>query len=169
MFRHKHLAAAAVVAPLLSIIAWFSVDAMVSERPQSPVPGGQYPLREMSNCRYRSGVCALENGSVEIEMRAQAIDRQWLELSLVSSVALRGVKLSMADPALQAEPPRSMAVQGGSGERWAARLRQPASPESRIQLVVAAEDIVLYADVDTAFIRYQTGDQRDFRLPRDER
>ena len=50
-----------VVAPVLSIIAWFAVDAYIGEQPHSAKKGSSYPLVAESNCRYSSGQCTLSN------------------------------------------------------------------------------------------------------------
>ncbi|MEO1479737.1 MAG: hypothetical protein AAFV01_14285, partial [Bacteroidota bacterium] len=59
-----------------------------SEKPHEAVDGQAYPLRVMSNCRYPSGECELENGDVRVRLTL-GDDATWV---LSSEVALRGLE-----------------------------------------------------------------------------
>ena len=59
---------ALLVAPVLALIAYFAVDAVVAEKPEKALAGSSYPLVAKSNCRYASGRCSLENGDVQLEI-----------------------------------------------------------------------------------------------------
>ncbi|MFK8018022.1 MAG: hypothetical protein AB8G17_21580 [Gammaproteobacteria bacterium] len=82
---------AMLVAPLLAVIAWLATNALVTPRPQAARSGDAYPLRALSNCRYRSGVCDLRNGDVQLTVTRE-VDGVW---RLVSSQALDGGLLSI--------------------------------------------------------------------------
>lgn len=55
LLTNKHVVIAMLVAPVLAVIAYFAVDASVSEPPKAAQPGQSYPLAVRSNCRYTSG------------------------------------------------------------------------------------------------------------------
>ena len=61
MFTNKHVIVALIVAPVLSVLAWYAVGSFTGEQPTPAEPGQSYPLVEKSNCRYPSGECELEN------------------------------------------------------------------------------------------------------------
>ncbi len=66
MFRNKHLILAFLIAPVLAIIAWFSVDYFVAEKPHSAKPGASYELIAKPNCRRFSRRC-------DLKIRRQAV------------------------------------------------------------------------------------------------
>ncbi|NOQ87942.1 MAG: hypothetical protein GQ550_03380, partial [Gammaproteobacteria bacterium] len=53
ILKNKHLILAMFVAPVLAIIAYSSVDTIVSEQPQAAMQGSSYKLAAKSNCRYQ--------------------------------------------------------------------------------------------------------------------
>lgn len=62
MFKNKHFILALLIAPILSIIAYFGTDMALSEKPHAAKEGETYKLASKSNCRYTSGLCDMENG-----------------------------------------------------------------------------------------------------------
>ncbi|HAN68249.1 MAG TPA: hypothetical protein DCQ70_07120, partial [Halieaceae bacterium] len=94
MFSNRHVIIALLVAPLLSIGAWFAVGQLVGEQPQQAEAGSDYPLLAKSNCRYDSGRCELANGDLELEIDVQALGSGW-QLRLLASHALEGAVMAI--------------------------------------------------------------------------
>jgi hypothetical protein len=46
MWKNKHVVIAMIVAPILAVLAWFAVGALVGEKAQVAKPGGAYPDSE---------------------------------------------------------------------------------------------------------------------------
>ena len=93
MFKNKHVIIAMIVAPILSILAWFAVGQFTGEQPQVAQPGQSYPLVEKSNCRYESGACDLENQDFKVRISLQA-GVTGPEFVLTATHPLEGVVLS---------------------------------------------------------------------------
>ena len=97
MFKNKHIIAALIVTPILTIIAYFAMDYMVSEKPHKAQAGASYELVEKPNCRYPSGICGLKNADFEVDMHVELLDDGYMQLSLESVYPLDGVKLALVD------------------------------------------------------------------------
>ena len=82
MFTNKHVVVAMLVAPILAILAWFAVDALVSERPHVAHEGGAYRLAAKPSCRYASGMCELENADLKISIRPESLSSDSMSLAL---------------------------------------------------------------------------------------
>ncbi|MBN7796587.1 hypothetical protein [Parahaliea mediterranea] len=155
MLTNKHVILALLVAPVLSLLAWFAVGNLVGEQPHAAVAGGVYPLLEKSNCRYPSGRCQMVNGDVSLTLRLLSPDSS-PRLALNSSVELQGVLVAVVPPgaaAGDAPPPRAMASSDASGTHW--QLSLPAVPPegARLRLVAATSDNRFTAEVATRFAR----------------
>lgn len=68
MWRNRHVVTALLVAPILALIAYFAVDAMLSPDAEALVAGSSYPLKEHSNCRRAGGQCTLSNNDLRLEL-----------------------------------------------------------------------------------------------------
>ena len=86
------MVAALLVSPILALMAYFAVDAMVSVPAQPARPGAVYPLRVMSDCRYASGTCTLQNGDVRVQLTL----RRSTVWHLASDIRLDGATLGHA-------------------------------------------------------------------------
>lgn len=144
MWKNKHVVVALLVAPVLALIAYFAVDAAVSEAPHAAKEGESYPLRVMSSCRYASGECELRNGDVRV--------RLWLDEAttwhLTSEVALSG---AMIGGELHAEP---VAMLAGSddGREWRLDTHSlPVEPDHSMRLVVAVAKSRYFAEFPGTF------------------
>lgn len=145
MWKNKHIIVALLVAPVLALIAYFGVDAAVSEKPHEARDGATYPLRVMSNCRYESGECELTNGDVKLRL-TQDSEGAWL---LFSEVALRGVLLGVEGQG-EPQPMRALDSDGFAwsmdGSAWGT------SVPKALRLVVAARSSQYFAEVPTTFV-----------------
>jgi hypothetical protein len=158
MFTNKHVVIALLVAPILSILAWFAVGKLVGEQPHAAVPGQVYSLLEKSNCRYPSGRCDLVNGDVKLGLQVLPADSASL-LELRSNVSLQGVLVAVVPKGIDADqpgpPPDTMLSSDATGTLWRLPLDQALPEGARLRLVAATGDNRFTADVATQFA---TGD-----------
>ena len=156
MFKNKHLIVALLVAPILSIIAYFGADMAVSEKPHAAKEGQSYKLIAKSNCRYTSGLCGMENGEFKVQFRSEAVTQSELNLSMKSHFPLEGAKLSLVDDPDENKRPVEMMATDDSGLNWHITLPKPASEESWLRVVFRADGTMYYGETQTAFVKYET-------------
>ncbi|EGA69159.1 hypothetical protein VISI1226_14706 [Vibrio sinaloensis DSM 21326] len=156
MFKNKHFIVALLVAPILSIIAYFGADMAVSEKPHAAKEGQSYKLIAKSNCRYTSGLCGMENGEFKVKFRSEKLTTSELQLSMTSDFPLEGVKLSLVDSQDQAGQPIDMQAADKAGQNWYITLAKPASAESWLRVAIQAEGTLYYGETQTAFVKYET-------------
>lgn len=150
MFTNKHVVVALLVAPVLSIMAWFAVGNFIGEEAKPAMPGEAYPLVEKSNCRYASGICELENQDVKL---AISLDESvGLALELNASHPVEAVLMSVSHP--ERDPgPRPMQPADAEGLKWRMPLTTVPGAEQRIRIVISINDSAYFADASTAFLQ----------------
>jgi hypothetical protein len=151
VLKNKHVLVAALVAPLLALIAYFASDYFFGEAPQVAVEGQSYPLVEKPSCRWESGYCGLKNNEFELDLLVREVDGETL-LLLESVFALEGVMLSVGREEVEGAQPVPMRAVDEEGRRWSLPLIVPAPGQDRIRLVAAADGSLYYGDVSTAFM-----------------
>lgn len=161
MFTNKHVVIALIIAPVLSVLAWFAVGRLAGEDAAPAQPGQSYPLVAKSSCRWPSGQCELENGDFLLTLR---IDRG-LRLSLSSAHPLEGVMLGVFDPeAGQLAEGELLGFSAGpmvqadeSGLLWETQLARRPSADDRFRLVAGAGGSTYYAETSTQFAQPADG------------
>lgn len=148
MFTNKHVVIALIVAPILSVLAWFAVGSLTGEQAAPAQAGKDYPLVAKSSCRWASGQCELENEDFELTLKYSSTGK----LLVQSAYPLEGVLVSVYDPAAETDlPPVALLQTDGVGRDW----RHPASvipgPGERIRLVAAADGSRYYGEMSGAF------------------
>ncbi|WP_100753688.1 hypothetical protein [Vibrio salilacus] len=156
MFKNKHLIIALLIAPILSIIAYFGTDVALSEKPHAAQEGKSYKLAAKSNCRYTSGLCDMNNGEFKVQFRSEKRTAQSLDLSLKSAFPLEGVKLSLVAQQEQIAQPIDMQATDSSGKTWFISLPTSASEESWLRVAIQADGALYYGETQTPFVRYET-------------
>ena len=156
--RNRHMLVAALVAPVLALIAYFAVDHFFGEPPQAAVEGQSYPLVEKPNCRWESGSCGLKNNEFELEIRYRRVGPERLALTLESVFALEGVLLAVVDDVSDELPPVPMNPAGGDGLEWTLEVTVREPGVQRMRLAASAGGSVYFGDVSTAFMRADGGD-----------
>ncbi|MCR9906713.1 hypothetical protein NB545_04375 [Vibrio campbellii] len=156
MFKNKHFIIALLIAPILSLIAYFGTDMALSEKPHAAKEGESYKLISKSNCRYTSGLCDMENGDFKVKFRSEKLTQDSLELSLHAAYPLEGVKLSVVDNQEQNAQPVDMTPAGQDRQNWIITLPKPASADSWLRVAIQSEGTLYYGETQTAFVKYET-------------
>ncbi len=151
MWKNKHVVVALIVAPILSILAWFAVGHIAGEKPQAAESGNTYKLVARSNCRYASGSCDLHNADFKITLVPDMLAASSVALTMTSSHALQGAAIGMADGDSEREP-TPMTRADDDGMRWQSLLPRPASPDATIRVAVIAQGATWYAEVPVVFL-----------------
>ncbi|MCG8668798.1 MAG: hypothetical protein MI867_05250 [Pseudomonadales bacterium] len=166
MFKNKHILAALIIAPILSIISYFAVDHVVSERPHKAMQGAAYELVPKPNCRYQSGVCEMKNGNFEIKLHVDRLENGELAMRLSSEHPLKGVGISISNNEKIATHPSSMKPIDNSYQQWAVTISAPTTENqatNKLRLALTANESFYYAESGLAFVDYETTYDRDFR------
>jgi len=151
MFTNKHVIIAMIVCPILAILAWYAVGNLMGEQPQAAEQGNSYPLVEKSNCRYKSGLCDLENADFKLTLVYED-GLSGPQLLLRSSHPLEGVVLGVGLPDAQ-EVPTAMRAADGQGLEWRLAISGAPAPDERIRLVAIARGSSYFADASTLFLQ----------------
>lgn len=158
--KNKHLILAMFVAPTLAVIAYFAVDYVVAEKPQAAMPGQSYKLAAKSNCRYKSGVCTLENGDIEVQLRARRLNGEQLEFILSADMPVQNALISVADREHESQPVVMNAVSPEMDD-WHISLNMPSPENSIIRLALNIAGSMYYAETSAVFIDYETTFSRE--------
>lgn len=161
--KNKHITISFLVAPILAIISYFAVDAMVAETPHKAKQGGQYQLVSKPSCRYTSGHCQLKNGDFEITitpLHSTNEDNNQLTLKIDSVHPIdhlaTGIYLTIQDKTIH-----KSAVKMDSN--WILTLTDQEQKNSAIRLVAQLNDTQYYGEFSLDFVDYQTIFNKDFR------
>lgn len=166
ILKNKHVVIAMLVAPILALISYFAVDAIVSEKPHAAKPGDRYALVEKPNCRYSSGQCGLKNGDFEVTLTTEWRDADRMLLMLKSVAPLEGALVALVEPSdvnSDGEQPLEMAPEGSDGLRWSLELPKPDRESDRLRVVVSSNQTLYYGDAAMKFTLYKTTFGEDFR------
>lgn len=162
-FKNKHVIVAMLVAPILALISYFSVDAVVAEKPHAAQAGEHYSLLEKPNCRYNSGKCELKNGDVELTIKPEWITNQRLRLTINTTTPLNNVIGSRVNALNEEVRVAPLQNPNNKGLSWSIEMNEPDADLERLHLAVAINDTWYYADTALKFINYQTAFDNDFR------
>lgn len=158
MFTNKHVVIALIVAPILSILAYYGVDQIVAEPPQKAMAGESYPLVPKSNCRYTSGICTMENGDFELQITVK--DNS---LHVTSPYALSTVQtFLLINDNTESADKQIFQKLDESGQNWSLALNEKPNESSQLRLVAIADNSIYYGETDMAFIDYETIFHKDF-------
>lgn len=155
-WKNKHVVLASLAAPVLGIVTYFGVGAMLGEKPKPAEAGQSYRLVEKPNCRYNSGQCGLKNVDFELTLSFERLGGDSLLLKLESESPLSGVKLALAKNASDETKPRDMRPTGDDGLNWSLEIPLPDPENDRLHLVAAAMQTLYFGDVATRFTASKT-------------
>ncbi len=153
LLTNKHVVVALLVAPILSVLAWFAVGNLIGEQPHAALPGQVYSLLEKSNCRYESGACDLVNGDINLQLKVLNSAASPL-LELQSNVSLQAVAIAVVPEGAGDEiPPQTMRSVSGDNTLWQLPLAAPLAEGERLRLVAVTPDNRFTAETSTRFSR----------------
>jgi hypothetical protein len=151
MFKNKHLLVATLMAPILGLIGYFGINALVAEKPLVAEAGQSYLLVEKPNCRYASGICGLKNMDFELVLRYEQLENGRMLLKLESENPLDGVMLALAESGADEEPPVEMRPVGVDGLNWTLDVKQLDPNRHRLHVVASSNQTLYYGDAATKF------------------
>ena len=151
MWKNKHVVVALLVAPVLSILAWFAVGNIVGEKPHAAEEGKIYKLVARSNCRYASGSCDLHNADFELSLEPEMVAASSVALTMKASHALQSAAIGVVDG--DSEPqPAPMTRTADDGTQWQGLLPRPRTPDAMIRVAVTAQGATWYAEIPVIFL-----------------
>ncbi len=158
MFTNKHVVIAFIVAPILAVIAYFGVDYMVAEKPQTAKAGASYKLAARANCEHQSGICRMVNGDVELKLEWQAETKT---IVAASNLPLQGIKLAIGDPSQNL--PMDFNMVDASAMQWVLPLSIDPQPTDVLNVVMSINDSFYFGEATAIFLAYETSYHKDFR------
>ena len=151
MWKNKHVVVALLVAPILSILAWYAVGNLVGEKPHAAEEGKTYKLVARSNCRYASGSCDLHNADFELTLEPEMIAASSVALTMTASHMLQSAAIGLVE--VDSEPqPAPMTMTAEDGTQWQGLLPRPQTPDALIRVAVTAQGATWYAEVPVIFL-----------------
>ena len=151
MWKNKHVVVALIVAPILSVLAWFAVGQLAGEKPKPAEAGSTYKLVARSNCRYASGSCNLHNADFELTIEPEMVTASSVALTMSASHALHSAALGLIEPGLASQP-SPMTRTADDGTQWQGLLPRPASAAAMIRVAVTAQGATWFAEVPVVFL-----------------
>lgn len=151
IFKNKHLLTASLVAPVLALVGYFGINALVGEKPHAAEEGQSYQLVEMPNCRYDSGFCGLKNGDFELKISPEWLGDNQLLLVLVSKIPVDGVKLALVENSGSETQPVDMKPGSDDGLSWSLEVVSNDPESNRLRLVASAGGSLYFGDVALKF------------------
>jgi len=158
VLKNRHVVVAALVAPLLALMAYFGVDYLFGERPHAAVPGQSYPLVEKPGCRYAGGACGLKNADFELQVRFLPGADGRAVLRVESVFPLDGVVAALVSPVNAGEDaPRGLRHAEPGGRSWLIETDRPRAGQDRLRIVASAGGAQYFGEVSTAFDAEKAG------------
>ncbi len=164
--KNKHVVVALIVTPILAVLGYFAVDAMVAETPHAAKVGQQYELISKPNCRYSSGICGLKNGEFELTLTAKWLDQRRMLLTLESVHPLDGAMVAAVENPADDRKPVEMYPENRDRQHWTLELVNPNLDQGRLRLAVSSNKTLYYGDAAMKFAQYETAFGSDFRQPK---
>ena len=159
-FKNRHVVAAMIVAPLLAIFTYFSVDFLIREKPRRAQAGQAYPLVAKSNCRFSSGECSIENASFRSTLK---VERNTGRLLLTTSHPLQSATVGFISADGVESLPSEMTALDKQHNLWQLPLPSNTNSESVARIALRVNDVLYFAETSMQFINYKTTFDRDFR------
>ena len=151
MWKNKHVILALLIAPVLAIIGWFSVDYFVAERPHAAKPGGSYPLVAKPSCRRLSDGCELVNEDFRLTLAVAQFDAAGADIELTSEFALDQAAVGVVNEGGDDGIPTALRGTDADGQLWRGRVTGTVDAQSKLRVAVTADDSTFYAEVPVTF------------------
>jgi len=156
IFKNKHLVVATVVAPILALVSYFGINALLSEKPHAAEAGQSYMLAEKPNCRHGGGYCGLKNADFELNLTAEWLSGKQLLITLRSVHPLDGVLVDLVKNGADQNQPKKMRSISSDGLNWSIEMAGPNPEDHRIHLVASSGESLYFGDIAMKFIRLDT-------------
>jgi len=152
MWKNKHVVVALLVAPILSILAWYAVGNFVGEKPHAAEPGGAYKLVARSNCRYDSGECDLVNNDFELKLVPVLVQPGVTELTLDSAFELEQAAVALVVG--EQETAGTVTARDFTKPTKSWNVMIPATVEhgNVLRIAVTARETLYYTEAPVAFM-----------------
>lgn len=153
MWKNKHVVVALIVAPILAVLAWFAVGALVGEKAQVAEPGAAYPLVARSNCRWASGECELVNNDLEMTVLPLELGAQYTKLSLDSEFALEQATFALLVDGNEVVASARHDTAPDAPAQMTVSIPAFADPEAMLRVAVTVNGSLYFAEVPVVFMR----------------
>ena len=151
VWKNKHVLIATLMAPVLALIAYFGVNALVGEKPHAAEAGQSYQLVEKPNCRHSGGICGLKNVDFELSLSFEWVGDKRMLLKLESVHPLDGVLVALVEGEASENPPADMRPVGNGGLNWTLDMARPDPDRHRLRLVASANNALYFGDIAMKF------------------
>ena len=153
MWKNKHVIIALIVAPILSVLAWFAVGAIVGEQAKVAEPGTAYPLVARSNCRWASGECELHNNDLEMTILPLELGAQYTRLSLDAEFPLAHATFALLLDGEEVVAAAQPDTSPGAPAQMTVTIPAFADPEAMLRVAVTVQESLYFAEVPVVFMR----------------
>ena len=152
---------ATLVAPILALVGYFGINAIVSEKPQAAEAGQSYQLVEKPNCRRRGGNCGLKNADFELNLTAEWLNDEQLLITLKSAYPLDGVLVELVENKAGQSQPVKMRPESTDGLSWSLNMAGPNPDHDRLHMVASSGEALYYGDIAMKFVRLDSNSEYD--------
>ena len=153
MWKNKHVIIAMIVAPILSVLAWFAVGQIAGEKAKVAEPGAAYPLVARSNCRWASGECELVNNELEMTILPVELGAQYTRLSLDSEIALAQATFALLLNGTEVVATAERDTSPDAPAQMTVTIPEFADPEAMLRVAVMVDESLYFAEVPVVFMR----------------
>ena len=153
MWKNKHVVVAMIVAPILAVLAWFAVGAMVGEQADVAEPGAAYPLVARSNCRWASGECELANNELEMTILPLELGAQYTRLSLDSEFPLAQATFALLSGGNEVVATAEHHTSPDAPVQMTVTIPAFADPEATLRVAVTVKESLYFVEVPVVFMR----------------
>jgi hypothetical protein len=153
MWKNKHVVTAMIVAPILAVLAWFAVGAMVGEQADVAEPGAAYPLVARSNCRWASGECELANNELQMTILPLELGAQYTRLSLDSDFPLTQATFALLSGGKEVVASAEHDTSPDAPVQMTVTIPAFADPEATLRVAVTVKESLYFAEVPVVFMR----------------
>ena len=161
IFKNKHLMVATLMAPILALVGYFGINAILSEKPQAAEAGQSYQLVEKPNCRRSGGKCGLKNADFELNLTAEWLTEGQLLISLKSAHTLDGILVELVENNAGQNEPVNMRPASTDGLSWSLNMADPDPDRHRLHMVASSGESLYYGDIAMTFIRLDSNSGYD--------
>ncbi len=153
MWKNKHVVVALIVAPILAILAWFGVGAIVGEKARVAEPGAAYPLVARSNCRWESGQCELVNNDLAMTIVPLELGAQYTKLSLDSEFPLTQATFALLSNGSEVLANAEHDASPDAAAQMTVTIPAFAHPDAVLRVAVTVQESLYFAEVPVVFMR----------------